>query len=162
MADPGGNTRRLHFFAFHKGRKVSHYTELLEDYARHAGLPAKELLSSEELVIAGITIGISSQSDRDTGDVILFSSLGRPSGHVKPEKLMQLMLEANGMWVGTGGCTLGLQAGTGVVLLCARLPLAAINGASLSQSLQAFTNVALLWREVLQGKVLPELPQTIA
>ncbi|WP_028602711.1 type III secretion system chaperone [Ottowia thiooxydans] len=140
---------------------MSLYTEVLEDYARHAGLSAKELLSSHEVVIADISIGISPEIDQNTGDLIFFSTLGRPSAQVKHEKLMQLMLEANGLWVGTGGCTLGLQAGTGVVLLCARLPLTTINGASLSQALQAFTNVALLWREVVRGKVSAELPQTI-
>lgn len=137
---------------------MTRYAKLIEEYALHAGLPARELMSSQELVIAGVGIGLAPEGDQDTGDMILFSALGRPSVGVEREKLMQLMLEANGLWVGTGGCTLGLQAGTGAVLLCARLSLAAIDVVSLSAALQAFTDVALLWREVVQGKVTPQRP----
>lgn len=133
------------------------YTTLLKEYAVHAGLPVEEFLASQELVIAEMAIGLAPEGDPNRGDLILFSTLGRPAEDVDRAKLMQLMLEANGLWVGTGGCTLGLQAGTGAVLLCVRLSLTATDAASLSASLQAFVDVALVWREVVQGKVKPEL-----
>ncbi|WP_028605266.1 type III secretion system chaperone [Ottowia thiooxydans] len=137
---------------------MTRYTTLLQDYARHVGLPVQEFLSTQELVIAGIAIGLAPEGDEDVGNVTVFSSLGRPAPDVEREKLMQLMLEANGLWVGTGGCTLGLQAGTGAVLLCVRLSLAVSDAASLSSAVQAFVDVALLWQEVVQGKVKPQLP----
>ena len=133
------------------------YVSLLKDYAVQAGLPVEEFLANQELVIADLVIGLAPEGDPDRGDLVLFSTLGRPSSDVDLAKLMQLMLEANGLWVGTGGCTLGLQAGTGAVLQCARLSLNATDAASLSASLQAFVDVALVWREVVQGKVKPEL-----
>ncbi|WP_423455466.1 type III secretion system chaperone [Ottowia sp. VDI28] len=138
---------------------MTRYTALLEDYARHADLPVQEFLANQEVVISGIAIGLAPEGDQDTDDVIFFSTLGRPSVQVDQVALMKLMLEANGLWVGTGGCTLGLQAGTGAVLLCARLSLAVSDARSLSAALQAFKNVALLWREVVQGKVRPQLSQ---
>ncbi|WP_169457975.1 type III secretion system chaperone [Ottowia thiooxydans] len=136
---------------------MTRYSALLEDYARHTGLPAQEFLASQELVFGDIAIGLAPEGDEDVGDVTFFTSLGRPSAEVDRAQLMQLMLEANGLWVGTGGCTLGLQAGTGVVLLCARLSLEVTDAASLSTALQGFATVATLWREVVLGKVKPQL-----
>lgn len=136
---------------------MTRYAVLLEDYACHAGLPVQEFLASQELVMAGTAVGLALEGDEDAGDVILFSTVGRPAAEVPRDELMQLMLEANALWVGTGGCTLGMQAGTEAVLLCARLPLAVSDAASLSAALQAFVDVALLWREVVQGKVRPQL-----
>ena len=137
---------------------MTRYATLLEDYARHAGLPVQEFLANQELLMADTAVGLAPDGNEETGDVILFSTLGRPAAGVSCDELMQLMLEANALWVGTGGCTLGLQAGTGAVLLCARQPLAVSNAASLSAALQTFVDVALLWREVVQGKVKPRLP----
>lgn len=136
---------------------MTRYTGLLKEYASLANLPAEEFLANQELVIADIAIGLASEGDPDSGDLIAFSTLGRPAADVEREKLMQLMLEANALWVGTGGCTLGLQSGTGAVLLCARLSLPATTPSSLSSALQAFADVALVWKEVVQGRVSPQL-----
>ncbi|MET4580432.1 type III secretion system chaperone [Ottowia thiooxydans] len=136
---------------------MTRYSALLQDYARHTGLPVEEFLTNQEIVFADLEIALAPEGDEDTGDIAFFASLGHPSAGVDKTQLMQLMLEANGLWVGTGGCTLGLQAGTGVVLLCARLPLELTDAASLSAALQAFSTVAMMWREVVRGKVMPQL-----
>ncbi|MET4580088.1 type III secretion system chaperone [Ottowia thiooxydans] len=137
---------------------MSRYATLLEEYARLVGLPVQEFLSTQELVIQDLAIGIAPEGDESAGNLNIFASLGRPAPGVESAKLMQLMLEANALWVGTGGCTLGLQAGTGAVLLCVRLPLAVTDAHALSAAVQAFADVALLWSEVVQGRVTPELP----
>ena len=136
---------------------MTRYSALLQDYARQAGLPVDEFQANQELVYSDIVIGLTPEGDEETGDVTFFTSLGQPSSEVDQTQLMQLMLEANGLWVGTGGCTLGLQAGTGAVLLCARLPLELTYASSLSTALQAFATVATMWREVARGKVIPQL-----
>lgn len=136
---------------------MTRYSALLQDYARQAGLPVDEFQANQELVYSDIVIGLALEGDEETGDVTFFTSLGQPSSEVDQTQLMQLMLEANGLWVGTGGCTLGLQAGTGAVLLCARLPLELTYASSLSTALQAFATVATMWREVVRGKVIPQL-----
>lgn len=142
---------------------MSRYQTLLEDYARLAGLaPVEDFLASQELVIADLVVGLALEGDADRGDIAFFASLGRPAPQVAREQLLQLMLEANALWVGTGGCTLGLQAGSGAVLLCARAPLALCDAPALAAALDAFADVGLLWREVVQGRVSPELPQRAA
>lgn len=142
---------------------MSRYQTLLEDYARLAGLsPVEDLVTHQELVIADIVVGLSAEGDADAGDIAFFATLGRPAPQVARDKLLQLMLEANALWVGTGGCTLGLQTGTGAVLLCARAPLALCDARALAAALDAFTDVALLWRDVVQGRVAPQLPQLAA
>ena len=114
------------------------------------------------MVIADIVVGLSAEGDADAGDIAFFATLGRPAPQVARDQLLQLMLEANALWVGTGGCTLGLQPGTGAVLLCARAPLALCDARALAAALDAFADVALLWRDVVQGRVTPELPQLAA
>ena len=142
---------------------MSRYQTLLEDYARLAGLsPVEDLVTHQELVIADIVVGLSAEGDADAGDIAFFATLGRPAPQVARDQLLQLMLEANALWVGTGGCTLGLQPGTGAVLLCARAPLALCDARALAAALDAFADVALLWRDVVQGRVRPELPQLAA
>jgi len=142
---------------------MSRYQTLLEDYARLAGLsPVEDLVAHQELVIADIVVGLSAEGDADAGDIAFFATLGRPAPQVARDQLLQLMLEANALWVGTGGCTLGLQPGTGAVLLCARAPLALCDARALAAALDAFADVALLWRDVVQGRVTPELPQLAA
>lgn len=142
---------------------MSRYETLLEDYARLAGLsPVEDFLANQELVIADIVVGLSVEGDADAGDIAFFATLGRPAPQVPRDRLLQLMLEANALWVGTGGCTLGLQAGTGGVVLCARAPLALCDAPALAAALDAFADVGLLWRDVVQGRVTPELPQLAA
>lgn len=136
---------------------MTRYSALLEDYARHTELPVDEFLAKQELMYSDIAVGLAPEGDEDTGDIAFFTSLGQPGAEVDRTQLMQLMLEANGLWAGTGGCTLGLQTGTGAVLLCARLPLELTDAPSLSTALQALTTVAMMWREVVRGKVVPKL-----
>ena len=140
---------------------MTRYTQLLEDYAQLVGLePAADLLLNQELRVAGLWIGLNAELDEDTGNVVLFTSLGQAASHVQPDRLMRLMLEANALWAGTGGCTLGVQSGTGAVLLCIRAPLALCTAGSLARMIDAFADVALLWREIVQGRHTADLTAT--
>lgn len=132
---------------------MTRYQHLLENYARLMGIePASELYVNQEVQVADLAIGFSVEGDEEAGSLLLFTSLGLPGPDVPRERLMQLMLEANAFWVGTGGCTLGLQAHTGAVLVCARAPLALCDAPALVVVVEAFAEVALLWREVVQGR----------
>ncbi|OZI68633.1 type III secretion system chaperone [Bordetella genomosp. 1] len=141
---------------------MTRYQQLLEDYARLAGLEPAELAVNQELRIADLAVGLSAEGSQDEGNVVIFTSLGPPAPQLPQERLMRLMLEANALWVGTGGCTLGLQAGTGAALLSARLPLVQCGAQALSGALDGFVDVALLWREVLQGRHSVDLPALAA
>ena len=98
------------------------YEEILSALAGQVGLDPQELLSTQELVVDGQPIGLQLEGDERSGDLIFFAGLGTPA----PEQLQRVvrtLLEANHFWVGTGGCTLGLQPGTGAVTLCGRIRL---------------------------------------
>lgn len=132
---------------------MTRYQHLLENYARLMGIePASELLAHQEVQVEDLNIGFNVEGDEENGSLLLFTSLGLPGPEVPRERLMQMMLEANAFWVGTGGCTLGLQAHTGAVLVCARAPLALCDAPALAVVVEAFAEVALLWREIVQGR----------
>lgn len=138
---------------------MTRYQYLLENYARLTGLPsAAELIATQELRIASLDVGLTAEGGEDSGSIVFFTSLGLPAPQLPREQLMQLMLEANALWVGTGGCTLGLQADTGAVLLCARAPLALCDAPALAAAIDAFVDVGLLWREIVQGRHTVDLP----
>jgi hypothetical protein len=138
---------------------MSRYQQLLENYARGVGLePIDAFLTSQEIVIGGVTVGLTLEGDPNRGDVVFFSNLGQPAAKTDRNKLNILMLQANALWAGTGGCTLGLQADTGAVLLSGRAPLALCDATALASALDAFADVAALWRNVVSGQTRPEIP----
>ena len=138
---------------------MTRFQHLLENYARLMGIePEGDLLETRELQLDDLGIGFSVEGDEEHGSAVLFTSLGLPAPQVPRERLMQLMLEANAFWAGTGGCTLGLQPHTGAVLVCARVPLALCDAPSLVVGVEAFAEVALLWREIVQGRHAVDMP----
>lgn len=142
---------------------MSRYQKLLENYARGVGLePVDAFLASQEIVIGGVTVGLTLEGDENSGDVVFFSNLGQPASEVDKADLHLMMLQANALWAGTGGCTLGLQPDTGAVLLAGRAPLTVCDAAALASALDAFADVAVLWRNVVAGRIRPELPALTA
>ena len=138
---------------------MTRFQHVLENYARLMGIePEGDLLETRELQLDDLGIGFSVEGDEEQGSAVLFTSLGLPAPQVPRERLMQLMLEANAFWAGTGGCTLGLQPHTGAVLVCARVPLALCDAPSLVVVVEAFAEVALLWREIVQGRHAVNMP----
>lgn len=142
---------------------MSPYRSLLAQYADQVGLEsAKDFLASQELRIGGIAVGLTCEGDEENGDVVFYASLGQPAPHVARDALFSLMLEANVLWAGTGGCTLGVQSGTGLAVLCGRLPLPLCDAGTLVVVLDAFVDMALVWRDVVEGRQPAVLPQLAA
>ncbi len=141
---------------------MSNYTDLLERYAQFVGLsPVEELLAAEELVVGDVTVGLMNEGG-DAGEIVFFARLGRPSDHAGLEAVYRLLLQANALWSGTGGNTLGLHEPSGEVLLCGRVPLALCSAQALAGLLDAFSGTALVWREIVQGRVPAMLPSLVA
>lgn len=139
---------------------MSRYLDLLKNYAKFIGLePVEDLLANQELLIGEIVVGLAPDDNENPYNLTFFTSLGKPAASVPKEKLFQLMLEANAFWIGTAGCTLGLQNQSGEVILCGRAPLNVTTAQTLSAVLNGFADLALVWREVVEGRVSPELPQ---
>jgi hypothetical protein len=159
LAQPNNNSQNLS----RQESVMSRYQQLLENYARGVGLePVDAFLASQEIVIGGVTVGLTLDGDENNGDVVFFSNLGQPAPDAAGTNLNVMMLQANALWAGTGGCTLGLQPDTGAVLLSGRAPLALCDAAALASALDAFADLAVLWRNVVSGKTRPELPALAA
>ena len=142
---------------------MNRYEQLLSGYARLVGLESEvEFLNHQELEVSGVSVGLTLEGNADTGSIVLFTSLGLPAAELPQDRLMRLMLEANAFWVGTGGCTLGLQTGTGAVLMSMRAPLALSSAPALRDAIEAFADVSLLWREIIEGRRVVELPHVTA
>jgi len=142
--------------------KMSNYTDLLERYAQFVGLtPVEALLSAEEVVVGDVTIGLMNEGG-DAGEVVFFARLGQPTAAAGLEAVYRLMLQANALWSGTGGNTIGLHEPSGEALLCGRVPLALCTAQTLSGLLEAFSDTARVWREIVQGRVPAMLPSLAA
>jgi len=138
---------------------MSRYEHLLRNYAALLGLePVQQLLTTQELVVSGITVSLMLDGDKDIGDVVFCTNLGIPTTEMTPERLYSLLLQANGLWAGTNGYTLGLQHGTNAVLLAGRAPLPLCHAKGFADSIGAFVDTALPWRAVIKGQTLNTLP----
>ena len=126
------------------------YEDVLREFATHVGLDPAELLSTEEVLIDGIAVGLQLDGDPDVGDLVFFAVLGTPEA-AQSARIAQTLLEANNFWVGTGGCTLGLQRETGAVTLCGRVAVDELGGASLATMLDGFVDTAQFWRAFVTG-----------
>jgi hypothetical protein len=131
------------------------YADILSALAEQVGLDAQELLTTQELVVDGQPIGLQLEGDDQTGDLVFFAGLGTPDPE-QLQRVMRTLLEANHFWVGTGGCTLGLQPGTGAVTLCGRIRLDELGGKTLAALLDGFADTASFWRKLIESP-----PETI-
>ncbi|WP_298208938.1 type III secretion system chaperone [Acidovorax sp.] len=126
------------------------YENILREFADHVGLDANELLGTEEVLIDGLAVGLQLDGDAVDGDLLFFAALGTPSGeHLG--RIARTLLEANNLWVGTGGATLGVQQATGAVTLSGRMPLSALSGDALAMLLDGFVDTASFWKGFVEG-----------
>jgi hypothetical protein len=130
---------------------MSHsYDVLLTAFAQHVGLEPDELLSTQEIMIDGLAIGLQLDGDPVLGDLVFFAVLGTPD-NAQFGRIARTLLEANSFWVGTGGCTLGVQRDSGAVTLCGRITLAELSGETLAGLLDGFVDTAAFWRAFVTG-----------
>jgi hypothetical protein len=135
------------------------YEDILNALAEQVGLDAQELLTTQELVVDGQPIGLQLEGDERNGDLIFFASLATPAPD-QLQRVIRTLLEANHLWIGTGGCTLGLQPGTGAVTLCGRIRLDELGGKTLAALLDGFAETAGFWRNLIESP--PELHQPVS
>ncbi len=127
---------------------IQTYNELIIAFALHVGMDADALAATQEIVIEGLSVGLMYDGDESIGDIVYFTQLGTPPAH-RIASVYKTMLEANNLWVGTGGSTLGIQADSGCVVLCGRLDVVGVTAESLALLLDAFTDTALFWQKVV-------------
>jgi len=125
---------------------MSNYSSLIESFALVNNLSSTNIVDYEEVVVDGLAIGIKCDGSEDTGDLLLYSTLGIPD-EKKQYNVDRLLLEANNLGVGTGGCVLGRQEKTGAVTIYIRIPIQLTHSQSLTNTLEAFYNMANLWKK---------------
>ena len=127
---------------------IQTYDALINAFALHVGMDAAALAATQEIVIEGLSVGLLYEGDASMGDIVYFTQLGTPAPQ-RVASVYKTMLEANNLWVGTGGCTLGIQPDTGGVVLCGRIDVVDVSAESLALLLDAFTDTALFWQKVV-------------
>ena len=129
------------------------YPALLSAFSTAVGLSEPELfLQTEELVIDEITVSFAYEGNDDIGEVVFFAQLGKPEASRLPE-VAQVMMEANYLWVGTGGATLALSPKDQEVVCAARLPIDTLTGEALASVLDSFIDTATFWKRWLAGEI---------
>lgn len=125
---------------------VDTYRELLAAAARELTLDPEEFLRTEELVFDGLVIGLTYDGDEDIADVVFFARLGAPAP-ADQARVYATLLEANSLWVGTGGATLAVHGPSQQVLICGRIPVEGTTPQGLVQVLDVFTEAAQFWQD---------------
>ncbi len=131
------------------------FDEFVQALAQHLGLDPVQLAQSQELVVDDLAVGFLHEAGEgdDPGDFVFFSRLGSPQP-VDAPAVHKVLLQANSLWLGTAGFTLGLHGGSGDILLCGRWPLLApASPEAFMALLDPFVATALLWRGYIDGSL---------
>ncbi len=131
------------------------FDEFVQALAACLGLDPVQLAQCQELVVDDLEVGFLHEEGEgdDPGDFVFFSRLGAPQP-VHEAAVHKILLQANSLWLGTAGFTLGLHAGSGDILLCGRWPLVPeATPEAFMQVLDPFVATALLWRSYIDGSL---------
>jgi len=126
------------------------YEELLTAFASHIGIHAETFVEMQEIVIDDLAIGLAYEQADDRACMTYFANLGRPAAK-RAETVHQTLLEANHMWVGTGGATLGLQQATGNIIMAGQTSMEDLSPESLARLLNTFADIASRWKGFIDG-----------
>lgn len=106
------------------------------------------------------SIVVNVEHDPDSGDLLLYSWLGRPGRD--REAVLADLLEANFFWQGTGGGTLSLERATGGVVLLDRVALAGLEISVFQRRLTGFVDRAEAWQRRLADGAGTSQPTALA
>lgn len=137
------------------------YRELLDGLAQALGVTPEDLLHTQELVIDGHAVGLMYDGDETVGDLVLFCGLGVPPAARKAQ-IYEALLQANCLWVGTSGGTLGVHPESGAVMLSLRYPVDGTTPDTLVQVLRIYVDAADYWRAVVDGQALQPVDGAVA
>lgn len=139
------------------------YRKLLTELAQHIGVDAPGLLAGQELNIDGLSIFLQPNAEEDAQEMVLCTVLGSLTEQRFAE-VARTLLQANHLWVGTGGGTLGLSPAGDTVTWCARLPLQDLDAHTLAVLLGDFARLGLAWAQYLEADAgaAPEMPEPLS
>lgn len=125
------------------------YTALIEDTCRQLGIDdPKPLAESGVFVIDGVDVYMDYRDAAFEASVVIYAELGTVGEDASPEMLRNL-LEANLLWAGTGGATIGLHPDTRAAVLAYSMPFEGLTGTGVAAAMAQFAQVAAFWREAI-------------
>jgi len=134
------------------------YEDLLSALAEEVGLEASSLISSQEIVIDELPISLRLEGEGEQAELRLSCQLGIPS-KLRWALAIRTMLQANHLWTGTGGATLGMLENDMVSLSVRRL-LSRLNADRLAVLLAKTADIGLAWQDfITQDQAVPVMPE---
>lgn len=126
------------------------YQQLLTELAQHLGLDAPGLLAQQEIGIEGLQICLQPEGGEEMQDLLLCTFLGELPQQ-RFEEVTRMLLQANNLWAGTCGATLGLSPAGDMVSWCTRLSLRNLDAITLASLLADFAALGRAWGQYLQA-----------
>lgn len=128
---------------------LEHFNDLLKDLGKSVGLP--DLKPSSDGLCSlrfddRVTIDLECSEER--GALIFSSIVGTLLPYQAP-KVYPELLEANLLWVGTGGATLGVDPATLSVFMCYQEKMEGMEFTRFQDLLKGFSDTALFWNKRL-------------
>ena len=131
--------------------------QILGDFGKTIGLDGLELDGEGYCcLMIDNDLVINIEFDEPGVRLMLYSKLGRPG----PDRLAALteIMEANYLGRGTDGATLGIEPGSGAIVLSREVPVAGIDVPGFSNALERFVNMAESWTKRLGEASSPAPP----
>ncbi|HLB33063.1 MAG: hypothetical protein A3F67_05985 [Verrucomicrobia bacterium RIFCSPHIGHO2_12_FULL_41_10] len=129
---------------------IEHFNDLIKELGTSVGLP--DLKPGDEGLCSlrfDDKVTLDLECHEDTGALIISSVVGTLNTIVA-EAFYPLLLEANLLWGGTGGATLGVDPATLSVFMCYQEKIEAMEFFRFQELLKGFSDVALYWYQRLQ------------
>ncbi len=129
---------------------MEHFKNLLRDLGTSVGLP--DLKPSNDGLCSlrfDDRVTIDLEFNEETG-ALIFSSIVSTLLPYQTEKVYPELLEANLLWAGTGGATLGVDPATFSVFMCYQEKMEGMEFLRFQELLKGFSDVALFWNKRLQ------------
>ncbi|MBS7780631.1 CesT family type III secretion system chaperone [Acidovorax sp. CCYZU-2555] len=134
------------------------YQDLLSALAEEVGLEASSLISSQEIVIDDLPISLKLEGEGEQAQLCLCCLLGIPS-EGRWALAIRTMLQANHLWTGTSGATLGMLENHTVSLSVRRL-LSELDADRLAVLLAKTADIGLAWQDfITQDQTIAVLPE---
>ena len=122
------------------------FNELIENFGKTCGAELSATDGAVALEIDGMSVTVQEVPERDA--LVVVGDVGEPPPEGL-EALMTAMLEANYMFLGTGGGALARDPETGRFHLCRLASLASLDDAGFAALMETFSNVLETWRKML-------------
>ena len=130
---------------------IEHFNDLLKDLGKSVGLP--DLKPSNDGLCSlrfDDRVTIDLEANEETG-ALIFSSIVGTLMPYQTEKFYPELLEANLLWAGTGGATLGVDPATLSVFMCYQEKMEGMEFLRFQELLKGFSDTALFWNQRLAG-----------